>query len=438
MTSIITLPRLVSPWNALTLSKLVESASRTRGSDIAFVDAPDTSIWLHRPARSLDYKTLDMEIRHFAQKLTTLGLKRGDAIMLILPNAVEFPIACLGAMLAGIVSVPVSIALTVEQMRLVAELTNSKAIITVSRVLELELSSIARDVAAQVFTIKAVASFGNNMPDGVVSLENWDEIDLALLDQRAALGIDDKSLINVEFIGKTPRALARTQGQIIAEAIALSSTALVDSKASIINTIIPSSAFSFISSIALPIIARAQMHFHGLFSSKTLIQQIKACPNATLIAPLTAEEGLAELDANIQLNINKCILLHRLEKNLVPQTVFLSKLVVDVTALGDAAHLCIPRKTFGKRGALPQNWRQPGMRVVESDILLIKTRIDTENRVSLSGFGVANLSDMPLGSAIEDGLTTEFHAQNGEAQTFIPFEMLADFIELEAGAKSAA
>jgi AMP-binding enzyme len=444
MTPSITLPSLVSPWNALSISKLVESASRTRGNDIAFIDAPDTSTWLHRPARSLNYKTLRDETRWFARQLTTLGLNRGDAIMLIMPNAVEFPIACLGAMLGGFVPVPVSIACTHEHMRLVAERSNAKAIITVARVLELELANRARDIAAQVFSIKAVACFGGNIPDGVVSLENWDEADLAPLNENVSLSIDDKSLISVEFIGKTPRALARTQGQIIAEAIALSSTAQIDSKSSIINTIIPSSAFSFISSIALPILARAQMHFHGLFSSKTLIQQIKAihqinnCPNITLIAPLAAEEGLADLEQTIQERLNKCILLRRLEKKLEPQTAFLSTPVIDVTAIGDAAHLSIPRKISGMRGALPQNWRQPGMRVVESDILLVKTRIDAENRLSLSGFGVAGLNDAPLGSAIEAGLKTEFHAQNGEAQTFIPFEMLNDFVEPETSAKSAA
>jgi mycobactin salicyl-AMP ligase len=444
MTPAITLPRLVSPWNGLTISKLVESASRTRCNDIAFVDAPDTSIWLHRPARSLNYKALREQTHLFARQLTTLGLKRGETVMLLLPNAVEFPIACLGAMLAGFVPVPVSIALSFEQLRQVAERTHAKAIITVAHVLDVELANRARDIAAQVFSIKAVASFGENIPDGVVSLDNWDEVDLAPLNESAALNIDDKSLINVEFIGKTPRALARTQGQIMAETIALSSTAQIDSKSSIINTILPSSAFSFISSIALPIISRAQMHFHGLFSSKTLIQQIKAiqhiktCSNAILIAPLAAEEGLAELSEDIQKGLNRCILLRRLEKNLNPQTTFLPIPVIDVTAIGDAAHLCIPRKSKDMRGALPQNWRQPGMRVVESDILLVKTRIDAENRLSLSGFGVASLSDAPLGSAIEGGLTTEFYAQNGEGQTFIPFEMMTDFVEPVTGKQSAA
>ncbi len=432
------LPKLVSPWNALTISKLVDSAGRTRSSDIIFVDAPDTSTWLHRPAKSLTYFALSKDSQRFASQLTALGIKQGDAVMLMLPNAVEFPVACLGAMLAGMVPVPVSIGLSPEHLRIIAELSNAKAIITVSKLADIDLATIARSLAAQVFSIRAVASFGIDVPAGVVSLEGWDEADLALVNDASSLKSDNANLITVEFVGDTPRALVRTQSQLIAEAMALSSTSQVGSKSTVISTIIPGSAFSFISNVVLPILVRAQMNFHGVFSSQTLLQQIKASSHICLIAPLAAEEGIAELAQDIQKNIDTCILLRRLEKNITSSNTFLSKPIVDVTAIGDAAHICVPRKGKDVTNALPQNWRQPGMRIVEGDILLVKTRIDSENRVSLSGFGVASLNDAPLGSAIEGGLTTEFFAQISEVQTFIPFDALNNFIEPELGAKSAA
>lgn len=447
------LPKLVSPWNGFTISKLVDSASRTRASDIVFVDAPDTSTWLHRPARSLTYLALSKEARRFASQMMTLGLKRGEAIMLMLPNAVEFPIACLGAMLAGMIPVPVAVGTPAERLRIIAELTNAKAIVTVSKLADLDLASTARDLAAQVFSIRAVASFGaasfeptsfertsfeRDVPSGVVSLDDWDEADLTPTESFSNLETDDINLISVEFIGDMPRALARTQSQLIAEAMALSSTAQISSKTSLVSTIIPNSAFSFISSIVLPILVRAQMHFHGVFSSKTLIQQIKASPHTCLIMPFAAEEGLSELNPDVQQNIHSCIFLHRLENNSISHTTFLSKNSVDVTAIGEAAHLAIPRKAKTMRSALPQNWRQPGLRIVEGDILLVKSTIDECNCLSLSGFGVASEVNTPVGSSMEGELTTEFYAQNNEGQTFTTFEKMDEMNVFELNKKSAA
>ena len=438
MTPSSTLPKLVSPWSGLTVSRLIESAGRTRASDIIFVDAPDTSTWLHRPARSLTYEALSKETRRFASQMMALGLKHGESVLVLLPNAVEFPIACLGAMLAGMVPVPVAVGTSVDRLRGIAELCNAKAIITVSKLAELDLASLARDLASQVFSVRAVASFGCTLPDGVVSLDDWDEADLAPVGEFPSLGTDDVNLISVECIKDTPRALARTQSQLIAEAMALSSTAQISSKTSVISTIVPGSAFSFISSIILPILVRAQMHFHGVFSSKTLVQQIKASANLCLIAPLAAEEGLSELSPLIQQNINSYILLNRLENSLDPHMTFLLNNSVDVTAIGDAAHLAIPRRGKTMRGALPQNWRQPGLRIVEGDILLVKSTIDEQNRLSLSGFGVASELNAPLGSSIEGELSTEFYAQKAEGQTFVPFEKMDDFVGEELNKKSAA
>ncbi len=439
LTSTTNLPRLISPWNDITFPKLVESTARSRGDDIAYIDAPDTRSWLYRPARALTYRLLAQEVTKFACQLATLGLKRGDALMMVLPNAVEFPIACLGAMMAGIVPVPVSLGLAPERIRQIAELTNAQAIVTVSKLAEISPAMMMRDIAAQVFSIRAVASFGADVPDGVVALDEWDEADLNGLEPASALGRDDISLISVEFADEVPRALARTQSQLIAEAVALSSTAHIGAKWRIVNTIVPGSAFSVISSVALPILVRAQLHFHGVFASETLIQQIKSSPGIALIAPQAVEPGIVELAEKLQGSLGARVLLHRLEHGtrVTPPDPALDGRVVDVTALGEAGHFVIPRPAPGKIGPLPQNWRQPGTRVVESDMLLLKARIGTDSRITLSGFGAANPLGTAAGSSMEGGILTEILAHSGEGQTFVPFEE-AELLEASDEANRSA
>ena len=172
------LPRLIAPWNALTLSKLLESAARSRGDDIAYIDAHDTQNWLHRSACGYNYRDLAQAARNFARKLITMGLKRGDTVMLVLPNAVEFPIAAYGAMMVGIVPVLASITYTPEKLRQIAELSDAKAIITIAKIGDVELASTMRSIALQVYSIKAIASFGADLPEGVIALDSWEEADL--------------------------------------------------------------------------------------------------------------------------------------------------------------------------------------------------------------------------------------------------------------------
>ena len=61
-----------------------------------------------REERYLSYATLEQEALRRAALLTTLGLKQGDRVALVLPEPYEFVLTFLGALCAGIVPVPVS------------------------------------------------------------------------------------------------------------------------------------------------------------------------------------------------------------------------------------------------------------------------------------------------------------------------------------------
>ena len=419
------LPRLVPPWNGISFPRLAETIARARPDQTAFVDAPDTMSWLHRPARTLTTAAFSEAVRRFARQLATLGLKRGDTALLILPNSSDFSVAYIGALAAGIVPVPLSLALGVDQLRDAADITNAQAIVTVTRLGELEPALMMRDVAAQVFSVRTLASFGADCPDGVVSLDDWAEDDLDPFDSGRALAADDVSLVTMEFHGRPegrPRALARTQSQLIAETIALTSTANVGPRGVILNTLLPGSAFGVIAGTILPLLVRAEVHSHGVFSSKTLERQLKATPGMIVIAPAALEPGLVELAAELEKPLGSVILLQRLDLGALthPPSPALSGRVVDVTAMGEAGHYMLPRIAPGRRASLPQNWRQPGTRVVENDTLLLQARIDDAGKVSMRGFGVPNRLEDAAGRAIDEGIETQLLARTAEGQTFEP------------------
>jgi 4-hydroxybenzoate-CoA ligase len=82
-----------------------------RGQKPAFID----------PERQLSYGELQRETCRFANLLTRLGVRREERILLAMTDTVDFPIAFLGAIRAGIVPVPVNTMLAAEQYAYIVE-----------------------------------------------------------------------------------------------------------------------------------------------------------------------------------------------------------------------------------------------------------------------------------------------------------------------------
>jgi len=91
-------------YNAAT--ELIDSAvARGFGDKVAFCDG----------ARSITYGQLRERTCRMAAALTSLGLKPESRIALLLPDGVDFPVAFLGAVRAGLVAVPFNTFLSIEQ-----------------------------------------------------------------------------------------------------------------------------------------------------------------------------------------------------------------------------------------------------------------------------------------------------------------------------------
>lgn len=66
--------------------------------------------------RSVSYTQLNRETEDLAVHLTALGLKKGEAVAIFLPNSVNWVVACLAVVRAGGVAVPVSIESTEAEL----------------------------------------------------------------------------------------------------------------------------------------------------------------------------------------------------------------------------------------------------------------------------------------------------------------------------------
>ena len=98
---------------------LLESNLRAgRGGKAAFID----------PARTVTYAELDGEARRTANLMRSLGLRHEDRAVMIVLDTVEFPMVFLGAMLAGVVPIPLNTALTNETYAFMLADSRAKAL----------------------------------------------------------------------------------------------------------------------------------------------------------------------------------------------------------------------------------------------------------------------------------------------------------------------
>src|SRR3569833_23711 len=141
----------------LTLDGLFRRAGVRNAHEPALLDPPHRATFTDGATRALDYAQADRAIAAFAATLRSLGLHTGTVVGLQLPNTVERVIAFLGIVRAGMVAA--------------LGRAGAKAIVTAARIGGTRHAELAMEVAAELFPIRQICAFGDNLPDGVVPLD---------------------------------------------------------------------------------------------------------------------------------------------------------------------------------------------------------------------------------------------------------------------------
>lgn len=100
----------------LTLAELGQKAAYQFGEKLAFDLFRDG-----RTYRRITYREFGNRIRQMGALLASLGMKRGDRVMILAENRPEWPIVYFGAARAGLVTVPVLIDFSWEQIKIIAD-----------------------------------------------------------------------------------------------------------------------------------------------------------------------------------------------------------------------------------------------------------------------------------------------------------------------------
>ncbi|MBN2539348.1 MAG: long-chain-fatty-acid--CoA ligase [Deltaproteobacteria bacterium] len=89
---------------------------------------PDNTAVIYK-GDGISYKELNAKVNQLANSLLKLGLKRGDFIMLLMPNSVEFLIAHHAIIRIGAISIPLNVMYKVHEIKYIGKESGAKAII---------------------------------------------------------------------------------------------------------------------------------------------------------------------------------------------------------------------------------------------------------------------------------------------------------------------
>ncbi|CUA83240.1 long-chain-fatty-acid--CoA ligase FadD [Pseudidiomarina woesei] len=138
-------PETIDPDHFNSLVDIFEQSIEKYGDKIAYVNM-DTE---------LSFNELDVLSRQFAAYLQQQGLKKGDALAIMMPNLLQYPIALFGALRAGLVVVNVNPLYTARELKHQLSDANAKTIVILDNFAD-TLQKVEADVPVKKVILTAI------------------------------------------------------------------------------------------------------------------------------------------------------------------------------------------------------------------------------------------------------------------------------------------
>jgi len=284
----------------ISIDELFRQVAARRPDAVALVDAPNREWFTDGPSRRLTFAEADRMVSAIAGRLSRMGLPIDTIVGIQLPNIAENILTILGVLRAGMIAAPMPLLWRSADAVAAMARVGAKALITCGRVGNFEHCRLATRVAADVFSIRYVCGFGENLSDGVVPLddlftiEKLDPIPLLARDGNAATHL---AVISFEIGEEGPAPVARRHLELLAGGMCVLSEGRFQPYANILSTIAPAS-FAGISLTLVPwLLTGGTLILHHAFDADLFAAQRhdERCGTLILPAPVVfrfAETGL--------------------------------------------------------------------------------------------------------------------------------------------------
>jgi len=339
-----------------TLDDLFRRAGVRHPDTIALCDPPNRTSFTDVAPRTLSYAQADHAISALAARLRGLGLPTDAVVAIQLPNTVESVIACLGILRAGMIAAPLPLLWRRRDLVDALGRVSAKAILTCARAGNAAPAEVAIHTAAALFPIRHICGFGQNLPDGVVPIDDiFAPIGIhgAALPLRPDSAASHLATITFDIDARGANPIARSHIEMINGGLAVFLELGVAPDACLLSTI-PISSFAGMALTLAPwLLSGGTLHLHHGFDPAAFTTQCAATGCNMLVLPATALPALAE--ANMLAN-EACTIaaLWRSPEQVSAAKAFnRSTSVVDVSSFGEIGFVAARRNDQGEPTPLP-------------------------------------------------------------------------------------
>src|ERR1051325_10085103 len=138
---------------------------------LALADPPDKSRVTGQEPRRLTFAQADQAISALAAHCAEAGLPANSVVGVQLPNTVEFVLTVLAAHRAGLVVALLPQLWRQAELTTALNRTAARALVTMGRLDGVNHAHLAMNAAVEAFSIRHVCGFGNDLPEGMASLD---------------------------------------------------------------------------------------------------------------------------------------------------------------------------------------------------------------------------------------------------------------------------
>ena len=249
-----------------------------------------------QPPKRLTFAQADRAISALAAHFIEAGLPANSVIAVQLPNTIEFMLTVLAAHRAGLIVALLPVLWRQAELTVALNRSGARAIVTTSKIDGVAHGDLAMNAAVEAFSIRHVCGFGDDLPEGMVSLDRVLSSQSAQATRAVTQDGRRAAVISFDVTADGFRAVPRTHLNLIAGGLAVFLESNVPQGATMMSAFAPSSFAGLTSSLLIWLLSGGTLALHHPFDGDTLEQQINADSCDTLIAPAQLAFRLAEID----------------------------------------------------------------------------------------------------------------------------------------------
>jgi non-ribosomal peptide synthetase component E (peptide arylation enzyme) len=255
--------------------------AKSHGERVAFTDPPDRPERGLGQPRQVTYAQANAIVDTLCDKFSESGLSEGDVIAIQAPNTIEAPLLILGAWRAGLVPCLLPLLWRLDEIHQAFLQIKPKAAVSVGHYAGERQAETLGEVAAKHMSIRYVFAFGDDLPDGIIPINDW--LDIPELNENdadtgtgAAPDISNRTAIMTWAVCEQgPYPVPRTHGELMALAHLFSAQFKLNSSDVVLNTYPFTGIAALASQLVAPLLAGCEVVQHLPFDFEIFVQQLK-------------------------------------------------------------------------------------------------------------------------------------------------------------------